>query len=117
MFVIFVHALDVGIIDSVPFFIGALGLLHFSRKSTAKSHSTYTAAMNQGSGFDIDDIHQALKYTKAKMCEILVQIAPNQEDHRQPSDAKVSIVWDFNHLLGLIASSHSQCLPITARSC
>jgi len=72
--------------------------------------------MNQGSEFGIGGSHQTLEYAKAKMCEILVQIAPNQEDHRQPSDAEVSIVWDLNQLLGLIAPSRSQCLPITARS-
>jgi len=48
--------------------------------------------MNQGLESDIDDTHQILKYTKAKMCEILAQIAANQEDHNQPQDVKVSIV-------------------------
>jgi len=62
------------------------------RNFTAQSHITNTAVMNQGSEFDIDGAHQMLKYTKAKMCEILVQIAVNQEDHRPPLDTKVSIV-------------------------
>jgi len=48
--------------------------------------------MNQGLEFDIDGAHQMLKYTKAKMCENLAQIAANQEDHEQPLDAKVSTV-------------------------
>ena len=48
--------------------------------------------MNQGSELDMEDAHQALKYTKAKMCGILTQIAANQEDHGQPSDSQVSIV-------------------------
>jgi len=59
--------------------------------------------MNQGLEFDIDDVHQALKDTKAKMNEI---IAANQEGHRQPPDAKVSIVKDLIYILGLIASRH-----------
>ncbi len=48
--------------------------------------------MNQGLEFDIPDADQTLKYTKAKMCEILTQIAANQEDHKQPLDSQVSIV-------------------------
>lgn len=48
--------------------------------------------MDQGLGFDIGEAHQTLKYTKAKMCEILMQIATNQEDHGQPLDPQVSSV-------------------------
>ena len=48
--------------------------------------------MNQRVESDIDDAHQTLKYTKAKMREILAQIAANQNNHGQPLDAKVSIV-------------------------
>jgi hypothetical protein len=48
--------------------------------------------MNQGLAFNIDDAHQMLKYTKAKMREILAQIAANQEDNGQPQDIQVSIV-------------------------
>jgi hypothetical protein len=63
--------------------------------------------MNQGLAFNIDDAHQMLKYTKAKMCEILTQVAANQKVHGQPLDAQVSILLALIHLLGLIAPSHS----------
>ena len=69
--------------------------------------------MNQGLQIDIDDAHQTLKYTKAKMCEILTQIAADQEDHGQPLDSQVSTVRDCIHLLGLMTSSRFQYLPIT----
>ena len=64
--------------------------------------------MNQGLQLDIDDARQTLKYTKAKMCEILTQIAQiaaDQEDHGQPLDSQVRIVWEYVHLLGLMTSS------------
>ena len=48
--------------------------------------------MNQGLGLNIGDAHQTLKYTKVKMCEILMQIAANQEDHGQLLGSQVSIV-------------------------
>jgi hypothetical protein len=44
--------------------------------------------MNQG----VDDARQTLKYTKAKMREIISQIEANQEAHGQPSDTQVSTV-------------------------
>ena len=72
--------------------------------------------MNQGFQLNTDDAHQTLKYTKAKMCEILTQIAADQEDHGQPLDFQVRIVWDNIHLLGLMTSSRFQYLPITVRS-
>ncbi len=71
--------------------------------------------MNQGSELNIDDAHQTLKYTKAKMREILAQIEANQKDHEQPLDTRVSTVLDTIHLLGLIIPSHSQCVSIRAR--
>jgi len=71
--------------------------------------------MNQGLQFNIDGAHQMLKDTKAKMCEILAQIAANQEEHRQARNIKVSIIWDLIHLLGLMVPRYSQCLPITTR--
>jgi len=91
-----------------------LGLLRSRQKLTGKPHFTNTAAMNRGLQFDNDDAHQMLKDTKSKMCEILAQIAANQEDHREPLDVKVSIIWDLIHLLELIVHSHPQGLPITA---
>ncbi len=48
--------------------------------------------MNKGLESDTNDAHQTLKYTKAKMREVLTQIAANQEEHRNPPDTKVSIV-------------------------
>ena len=48
--------------------------------------------MNQGLESDIDDAHQALKNTKAKMREVLAEIAAIQEEHGQPLDTNVSIV-------------------------
>ena len=71
--------------------------------------------MNQGLASDIDDAHQTLEYTKAKMREILAQIEANQKDHEQPPDTRVSTVLDTIHLLGLITPSHSQYPPIRAR--
>ena len=71
--------------------------------------------MNQGLQLDIDDAHQTLKYTKTKMCEILTQIAADQEDHGQPLGSQVSTVCDCVHLLGLMTSSHFQYLPIMVR--
>jgi len=47
------------------------GLLHSRR---TQSHIIHTAAMNQGAEPDIGDAHQTLKYTKAKMREIIAQI-------------------------------------------
>ena len=71
--------------------------------------------MNQGSQLDIDDAYQTLKYTKAKMCDILAQIAADQEDYGQPLDSQVRIGWDYVHLLGLMTSSPLQYLPYTVR--
>ena len=71
--------------------------------------------MNQGLEVDTHGAHQTLKYTKAKMCDILTQIAANREDHGHPLDSKVSAVWDCIHLLGLMASRRCQHLPITIR--
>ena len=48
--------------------------------------------MNQGLAPDIDDAHQTLKYTKAKMREVLAQISADQQDHGQHWDAKVGIL-------------------------
>ena len=70
--------------------------------------------MNQGLEPDIDDAHQTLKSTKARMREILAQIEANHEDHGQPLDDWVSIVLDLIHLLGLIALSQTQYVPIRA---
>jgi hypothetical protein len=83
--------LGVGIIDLVPFFfvLSSLpGLLHSRRKLAAESHFINTAAMNQG----VDDARQTLKYTKARMREIIARIEANQEGHGQPSDTQVSTV-------------------------
>ena len=73
--------------------------------------------MNQRVESDNDDAHQALRNTKAKMREVLAEIAAIQEEHGQPLDGEVSTVKDLIHLLGLMAprNSHSQDLPITAR--
>ena len=48
--------------------------------------------MNQRVESDIDDAHQTLKNTKAKMREVLAEVTANQEEYGQPQDAKVSIV-------------------------
>ena len=48
--------------------------------------------MNQELESDINNARQALKNTKAKMREVLAEIAANQEEHGQPQDAKVSTV-------------------------
>ena len=45
--------------------------------------------MNQGLESDIDDAHQTLKYTKAKMREVLAEI---EEEYGQPLDTNVSII-------------------------
>jgi hypothetical protein len=42
--------------------------------------------MNQGLENGIDDPYQSLKNTKAKMREILAQVAASQEDNGQPQD-------------------------------
>ena len=47
--------------------------------------------MNQRVEPDIDDAHRVLKDTKAKMREVLAEIAAIQKEHGQPLDAKVSI--------------------------
>ena len=80
-----------------------------------KSHLSNTTAMNQGLESHIDDAHQMLKSTKAKLREILAQFEANQEDHGQPLDDRVSIVLDLIHVLGLIALSQPQYVPIRAR--
>jgi len=71
--------------------IELLGLLLPRRKVATELHFINATVMNQGLGSDINDAHQTLKYTKAKMREVLAQIAANQKDHGQPLDAKVSI--------------------------
>jgi len=48
--------------------------------------------MNQGVEPDIGGAHQTLKYTKAKMREIIAQIEANQKGHGQPLDPQVSII-------------------------
>ena len=48
--------------------------------------------MDQGSVLDVNAAHQALRYTKAKMREILAHIAANQKDHKHPQDAQVSTI-------------------------
>ena len=48
--------------------------------------------MNQGLGSHIDGAHQMLKSTKAKMREVLAEIAANQEEHREPQDTNVSFL-------------------------
>ena len=70
--------------------------------------------MNQGLKSDIDDTHQTLKSTKAKMREILAQVEANQDNHGQPLDDRVSIVLYLIYLLGLIALSQPQYVPIRA---
>jgi len=65
----------------------ALGLLHVQVNINSFIN---TAAMNQGSEFDIDDDHQALNYTKVKMREILAQIAADRENRGLPPGAHVS---------------------------
>jgi hypothetical protein len=60
--------------------------------------------MNQG----VDAAHQTLKYTKAKMREIIARIEANQEDHGHSLDTKVSTIRDLIHPLALIVPSHSQ---------
>ena len=53
-----------------------------------------TAVMNQRVEPDIDDAHQTLQNTKAKMRQVLAEIAAIpaiQEEYGQPQDAKVSI--------------------------
>ena len=64
--------------------------------------------MNQALESSIDDAHQTLKYTKAKMREILAQIEANQKDHEQPPVTRVSILLDMIHLLGLITPNPRQ---------
>jgi len=89
-----VHTIDLGPVLCCRACL-ALGLLRSTQKLITKSHFRNTAAMNRRLEFDIDDAHQMLKDTKAKLCETLAQIAANQEDHRQALDAKVCIIWDF----------------------
>ena len=61
-------------------------------KSAHRSRFVKIAKMDQGSALDVDNAHQMLKSTKAKMREILAHIAANQEDHGQPQGAQVSII-------------------------
>ena len=86
-------------IDSLPFSVVVLSVNSFSTstaprqaKSGHQSHFVNIAKMDQGSGLGVDDAHQTLKHTKAKMREILARIAANHEDHGQPQDAQVSII-------------------------
>ena len=115
----FVFVFDADMVDSVPSIVLSSSLGSWTAPLLAqidtKSHFINTAAMNQGSQLDIDDAHQTLKYTKAKMCDILTQIAADQEDYGQPLDSQVRIVWEYVHLLGLMTSSPLQYLPITVR--
>ena len=73
--------------------------------------------MNQGVESNTGDAHQTLQNTKAKMREVLAEIAAIQEEHGHPPDAKVSIVSELIYLLGLMVPSHSHStyVPITAR--
>ena len=109
-------------IDSVPSIVCVVELARLALgfwtaplivQIDTKTHFINTAAMNRGLQLDIDDAHQTLKYTKAKMCKILTQIAADQEDHGQPLDSQVRIEWDYIHSLGLMTSSPFQYLPIT----
>ena len=67
-------------------------VLDSRRKLAVKSDFSNTAVMDQGLESGIDDAHQTLKSTKAKMREILAQVEANQEDHNQPLDDRVSSV-------------------------
>ena len=78
-------------LGSVLYRVFKLGPHHSRRKLAAKSHFMNTAAMNQRVEPDIDDAHQVLKDTKAKMREVLAEIAAIQKEPGQPLDAKVSI--------------------------
>jgi len=48
--------------------------------------------MNQVAEPDTGDAHQMLKYTKAKMREIIAQIEANQKGHEEQLDTQVSII-------------------------
>jgi len=48
--------------------------------------------MNQGVEPDISGAYQTLKYTKAKMREIIAWIDPNPKGHGRPLGIQVSIV-------------------------
>jgi len=48
--------------------------------------------MNQVAEPDVGDAHQTLKYTKAKMREIIAQIEANQKGHEEQLDTQVSII-------------------------
>ena len=91
-----VPVLDADMIDSVPSIVLSSSLGSWTAPLIAqidtKSHFINTAMMNQGLQLDTDDAHQTLKYMKAKMCEILTQLAADQEDHGQPLDSPVRIV-------------------------
>ena len=119
MFVGFVPVFGADMVDSVPCIVLSSTLGSWTAPLIAQidteSHFLNTAAMNQGLQLDLDDAHQTLKYTKAKMCEILTQIAADQADHGQPLDSQVRIVLYNIHLLGLMTSSHFQYLPIMVR--
>ena len=81
-------------LGSVLYCVFKLGPLHSRRKLAAKPHFIDTAVMNQRVEPDIDDAHQTLHKTKAKMREVLAEIAAIpaiQEEHGQPQDARVSI--------------------------
>ena len=79
-------------LGSVLYRVFELGPLHSRRKIAAKSNFINTAAMNQGVESNTGDAHQTLQNTKAKMREVLAEIAAIQEEHGHPPDAKVSIV-------------------------
>jgi len=48
--------------------------------------------MDQVTELDIGNAHQTLKYTKAKMREIIAQIEANQKGHEEQLDTQVSII-------------------------
>ena len=76
---------------SFPFFIVLSSLLDCSTPGDSIALHTYTP-MNQELESDRGNSHQTLKYTKAKMREILPRIEASQEDHGQPMDTQVSIL-------------------------
>jgi len=48
--------------------------------------------MNQGVEPDVCGAHQTLKYTKAKMREIIARVEANQKGHGPSLDTQVSII-------------------------
>jgi len=48
--------------------------------------------MNQGVEPDIGGAHRTLKYTKARMREVIARIEANQKGHGRPLNTQVSII-------------------------